>query len=116
MSDGETIAFFTEAAYGPALNSIGIAQECEKLGHEPVFICDRSIEGVFEYYGFEEHYVHMSDPEIDTDWEAFINKHIPNFNKTPYESTDNYAKQTYQTIVGSAKWADKDPPDGLEEI
>lgn len=116
MSDGETIAFFTEAAYGPALNSIGIAQECEKLGHEPVFICDRSMEGVFEDYGFEEHYVHMSDPEVDTDWEAFINKHIPNFNKTPYEQIDNYVKETYQAIVDSAKWAEKDLPDVLEEI
>ena len=27
------IAFFPEAAFGPALNSVGIAQACEKLGH-----------------------------------------------------------------------------------
>ena len=34
------IAFFPEAAFGPALNSVGIAQACQKLGHEPVFLCD----------------------------------------------------------------------------
>ncbi len=28
----KVIAFFPEAAYGPALNSVGIAQACEALG------------------------------------------------------------------------------------
>jgi len=40
MSEAKTIAFFPEAAYGPALNSVGIAQACEALGHEPVFLTD----------------------------------------------------------------------------
>ena len=30
---GKVIAFFPEAAFGPALNSVGIAQACEKPGH-----------------------------------------------------------------------------------
>ena len=30
----KTIVFFPEAAFGPALNSVGIAQEVEKLGHK----------------------------------------------------------------------------------
>ena len=29
MSDQKTIAFFPEAAFGPALNSVGIAQAVE---------------------------------------------------------------------------------------
>ena len=41
----KTIAFFPEAAFGPALNSVGIAQQVEKLGHKAVFICDK---GFFE--------------------------------------------------------------------
>ena len=32
--NGKLIAFFPEAAFGPALNSVGIAQACEKLGHK----------------------------------------------------------------------------------
>ena len=36
----KTIAFFPEAAFGPALNSVGIAQACEKLGHKAVFLTD----------------------------------------------------------------------------
>lgn len=62
MTDGKTIAFFPEQAYGPALNSVGITQECADLGHEPVFIIDPSMEGLFQDYGFEEHYIDMSDP------------------------------------------------------
>ena len=46
------IAFFPEAAFGPALNSVGIAQACRKLGHDPVFLCDRGFVAVFEGYGF----------------------------------------------------------------
>ena len=37
---GRLIAFFPEAAFGPALNSVGIAQACEKLGNQAVFLTD----------------------------------------------------------------------------
>ncbi len=47
MAGGKTIAFFPEAAFGPALNSLGIAQACRALGHRPVFVADVSFEGVF---------------------------------------------------------------------
>ncbi len=116
MTDGQTIAFFPEAAFGPALNSVGIAQECRELGHESVFICDLIMEGVFEDYGFEEHYVPMSDPNVDAGWEEFINTHIPNFDKAPIEQLDNYIEETYQAIVDSVKWAETELPDVLSEI
>ena len=53
----KTIAFFPEAAFGPALNSVGIAQACEKLGHKAVFLTDPGMQGVYSGYGFEEHSV-----------------------------------------------------------
>jgi hypothetical protein len=37
---GRLIAFFPEVAFGPALNSVGIAQVCEKLGNQAVFLTD----------------------------------------------------------------------------
>ncbi|MFO7926007.1 MAG: glycosyltransferase [Halobacteriota archaeon] len=116
MTTGQTIAFFPEAAFGPALNSVGIAQECRELGHEPVFVCDPAMEGVFEDYGFEEHYVPMSDPNADAGWEEFINTHIPNFDKEPIEQLDNYVTETYQAIVDSVKWAETELPDVLSKI
>ena len=73
----KTIAFFPEAAFGPALNSVGIAQQVEKLGHKAVFICDKGFEGVFKGYGFEEFTVNMSEPmppeEMAKYWVNFIN-------------------------------------------
>ena len=38
-----TIAFFPEAAYGPALNSVAIAQALTRLGHKAVFLSDRVV-------------------------------------------------------------------------
>lgn len=121
MSEGATIAFFPEAAYGPALNSVGIAQECEKRGHESVFITSPSMEGVFEAYGFEERYVNMSDPELTPEetaryWDDFINEHVPNFDLAPYEQIDNYVEECWESIVETAKWAEEDLPDVLGEI
>ena len=54
----KTIAFFPEAAFGPALNSVGIAQACEKLGHKAVFLSDPGFVEVYEgekecIFGFE---------------------------------------------------------------
>jgi len=96
MSDSKTIAFFPEAAFGPALNSVGIAQACKAMGHNPVFISDPGFTGVFEGYGFKEYHVNMSEPmpaeEMAKFWSDFINGHIPNFDLTPYEQIDNYVK------------------------
>ena len=59
---GKRIVFFPEAAFGPALNCVGIAQACRDLGHRAVFVADRSFGGVFSKYGFEERLVDMSEP------------------------------------------------------
>ena len=41
MSKGKTIVLFPEAAFGPALNCVGIAQRLKSMGHNPVFVCDK---------------------------------------------------------------------------
>ena len=116
----KTIVFFPEAAFGPALNSVGIAQEVEKLGHKAIFICDKGFEGVFKGYGFEEHTISMSEPmsaeAMAKYWVDFINGHIPNFNKTPYEQIDTYIKDCWEAIVETSVWAEKDLPKVLENI
>ncbi len=120
MTDQKTIAFFPEGAFGPALNSVGIAQACRDLGHRAVFIRDPGFTGVFEGYGFEEFEVNLSEPmapeEMAKYWSDFINGHIPNFRKSPYEQIDNYVKDCWEAIVDTAKWAEKDLPGVLEEI
>jgi UDP:flavonoid glycosyltransferase YjiC (YdhE family) len=116
----KTIAFFPEAAFGPALNSVGIAQAIEALGHKAVFLHDPGFSGVFKGYGFDEHPVPMSPPmppeQMAKYWSDFINGHIPNFRKTPYEQIDTYVRDCWEAIVSTAKWAEKTLPDRLAEI
>jgi MGT family glycosyltransferase len=120
MTKQKRIVFFPEAAFGPALNSVGIAQACRDLGHKPVFVADVGMEGVFAEYGFEERLIHMSEPmpleEMAKYWSDFINGHIPNFRKSPYEQIDNYVKECWEAIVDTSVWAEKELPQTLEEI
>jgi len=120
MSDKKIIAFFPEAAYGPALNSVGIAQACEAMGHKAVFLTDPGMAGVYSGYGFEEHLVNMSEPmepeAMAKFWQDFINGHIPNFNKDPIDQIDNYTKECWEAVVETAKWAQKDLPAVLDTV
>ena len=120
MTKTKTIAFFPEAAFGPALNSVGIAQACERLGHKAVFLTDPGMGGVYEGYGFEEHKVNMSEPmepeEMAKYWSDFINGHIPNFGKPPYDQIDNYVKECWDAIVETSVWAEKDLPHVLDQV
>ncbi len=120
MNEPRTIAFFPEAAFGPALNSVGIAQACERLGYRAVFLTDPGMAGVYEGYGFKEYSVNMSEPmepeEMAKYWSDFINGHIPNFKKSPYEQIDNYVKECWAAIVETSIWAEKDLPAVLAEV
>ena len=117
---GRTIAFFPEAAYGPALNSVGIAQAVERLGHRPVFFSDPGFTAVYRGYGFEAHDVNLSEPmppaEMAKFWTNFIDSHIPNFAKSPYEQIDNYVKECWEAIVSTAKWAERSLPAVLARV
>jgi len=116
----KVIAFFPEAAYGPALNSVAIAQACEKLGHKAVFICDPGFSGVFSKYGFDEYQVNLSEPmppeEMARYWVDFVNRHIPNFSLSAEEQIDNYIKECWEATVDTAMWGHKELPAVLDKI
>jgi len=116
----KTFAFFPEAAFGPALNSVGIAQAIERKGHKVVFLSDPGFVEVYEGYGFEAHPVNLSEPmppeQMAKFWEDFINGHIPNFRKAPIDQIDNYVKECWEAIVDSSKWAEKDLPGILAKV
>jgi MGT family glycosyltransferase len=120
MAESKLIAFFPEAAYGPALNSVGIAQACERLGHEAIFLSAADMAGVYSGYGFQEFVVKMAPPmaaeEVAQYWQNFINGHIPNFNKSPYDQIDNYVRDCWDAIVDTAIWAQKDLPSVLNDV
>jgi MGT family glycosyltransferase len=112
-----TIAFFPEAAYGPALNSVGIAQAVERLGHRAVFLSDPSFVEVYQGYGFEAAPVRLSAPmppeQLSKFWEDFVNGHLPNFLKSPYDQIDNYVLDCWTAVVDSARHAEVDLPGAL---
>ena len=116
----KVFAFFPEAAFGPALNSVGIAQAVERMGHEAVFISDPGFVDVYKGYGFRAYPVNLSEPmpaeKMAKFWEDFINGHIPNFRKAPIDQIENYVKECWEAIVDSSKWAQKDLPSILESI
>ncbi len=120
MTTKKTFAFFPEAAFGPALNSVGIGQALEKLGHKAVFLSDPGFTQVYRDYGFEAHDVNMSEPmppeAMAKYWVDFINGHIPNFNKSPYEQIDTYVKDCWNAIVETSIWAEKDLPGVLAKV
>jgi MGT family glycosyltransferase len=105
-STAKTIVLYPEAAFGPALNCVGIAQQLKAMGHNPVFVCDRGFKGVFEKYGFEEHLVDMSggmsDEEIANFWANFIAGHLPHFRLSPIEQLPTYVVPVWEAIVDSA--------------
>jgi len=118
--NSQTIAFFPEAAFGPALNSIGIAQAVTRLGHRAVFLSDPGFVEVYRGYGFEAVPVNLSEPlppeQMAKFWEDFINGHLPNFYKSAYEQIDTYVKDCWAAIVDSARYAQRDLPGVLAQI
>lgn len=115
MSTGKTIVLFPEAAFGPALNCVGIAQKLKAAGHNPVFVCDKGFKGVFAKYGFEENLVDMSggmsDEEIAKFWANFIADKQPHFRLSPIDQLPTYVIPVWEAIVDSAVIAE----DGLNE-
>ena len=120
MPPRSTIAYFPEAAFGPALNSVGIAQATERLGHKAVFLSDPGFTSIYRDYGFEAHDVNLSEPmppeQMAKYWTDFINGHIPNFNKAPIDQIENYVKDCWSAIVDTSIWAEKDLPRVLATV
>jgi MGT family glycosyltransferase len=103
---GKRVVLYPEAAFGPALNCVGVAQQLRKMGHDPVFVCDKGFKGVFEGYGFEEKLVDMSggmpDEEAARFWSDFIAQHLPHFRLSPIEQIPTYVVPVWEMIVDTA--------------
>jgi MGT family glycosyltransferase len=101
-----TVVFYPEAAFGPALNSVGIAQQLKKMGHNPIFVADSGFKGVFEGYGFPEYLVDMSGgmppEEAARFWSDFIAGHLPHFRLSPLEQVRTYVVPVWEMIVDTA--------------
>jgi len=105
-----TIALFPEASFGAALNCVGIAQQLQRMGARPVFICHPGFTGVFAEYGFREY--HLPDPpseqseDAEDYWQGFINTHLPHFDLDPLAQLPAYVAPTWEAIVDTAEAAE----------
>jgi len=114
------VVFFPEAAFGPALNCVGIAQACREIGIRPVFVADRSFGGVFAKYGFEERLVDLSEPmdaaKASHFWSDFIAGHLPHFRLPPIEQLATYVVPVWEAVVDSALYVEQELGRALDEI
>lgn len=110
------IALFPEASFGSALNCVGIAQQLQRQGAMPVFICHQGFTGVFDEYGFKEYQLPASpkatSQRTEETWQAFINAHLEHFNQDPTTQLQTYVRPTWDAIVDTAIHAEK----GLESL
>ena len=120
MPRRKTIAFFPEASFGAALNCVGIAQELQKQGAIPVFICHPGFTGVFTEYGFKEYHLPeapgTSAETIADYWQDFTNTHVPHFNLDPLAQLQTYVRPTWAAIVDTVIGAEDDLAQLLQQI
>ncbi|WP_324752738.1 glycosyltransferase [Roseovarius sp. Pro17] len=112
MTRRPEIALFPEASFGAALNCVGIAQELQRQGANPVFICHAGFTGVFAEYGFKEYHLPehpgSSAESIEDYWQDFINTHLPHFDLDPLAQLPTYVGPTWKAIVETVIAAEDD--------
>ncbi|MDZ7599837.1 MAG: glycosyltransferase [Hoeflea sp.] len=116
MSHSPVIALFPEASFGAALNCVGIAQELQRLGATPVFICHPGFTGVFAEYGFREYHLRDAAPssanEAEDYWQSFIRNQLSHFDLDPEAQLPTYVSPTWEAIVDTVEAAEE----GLEAL
>ncbi|MEM5470955.1 glycosyltransferase [Hoeflea sp. AS60] len=116
MSVSPIIALFPEASFGAALNCVGIAQELQRLGATPVFICHPGFTGVFAEYGFKEYHLYEATPssahEAEDYWQSFISNQLAHFDLDPEAQLPTYVGPTWEAIVDTVEAAEE----GLEAL
>ena len=118
--DAKTVVFFPEAAFGPSMNCVGIAQRLRERGHNSVFVVDSSFKGVFDRFGFPERLVAMSGPMDEAAasqyWLDFIASHLPHFRLSPIDQIPNYVLECWGAIVDTAIYVEDELAVALDEI
>ncbi len=116
----KTFAFFPEAAFGPALNSVGIAQAVEPprpQGGVPLGPgLRRGLRGL-RLRGPSGGALRADAARADGEVLGGLHQRPhPELPQSPIDQIDNYVKDCWEAIVDSAKWAEKDLPGVLAKI
>jgi len=111
MSDGRTIVFFPEGAFGPTNNCVGIGNVLRERGHRVVFIVEESFAGRLVAQGFEERLMRLGPPpevpEIPGQfWIDFIRDTAPVFRKPTIEQLGQFIAPTWQALCDGARYVE----------
>ena len=121
MSEGRTIVFFPEGAFGPTNNCVGIGQVLRARGHRVVFIVEESFAGTLEAKGFEERLMRLGPPPAEPEvpgqfWIDFIRDTAPVFRKPTIEQLGEFMAPTWQALVDGAKYVDPRLTEIIDEL
>ena len=109
MTDGRTIVFFPEGAYGPTNNCVGIGQVLRARGHRVVFVVEESFAGTLEAKGFEERHMRLGPPPAEPEvpgqfWIDFIRDTAPVFRTSTLEQLGSFIAPTWQALIDGSKY------------
>jgi MGT family glycosyltransferase len=111
VSNGSTIVFFPEGAFGPTNNCVGIGDALRARGHRVVFIVEESFAGTLEEKGFEERLIRLTPPPEESEvpgqfWKDFIRDTAPVFREPTIEQLGSFIAPTFQALIDGAKYVD----------
>ena len=111
MTDGRTVVFFPEGAFGPTNNCIGIGDVLRGRGHRVVFVVEESFAGTLEARGFEERLMRLAPPPEVPEapgqfWKDFIRDTAPVFRGTTTEQLETFITPTWQALTDGARFVD----------
>ena len=121
MSEGRTIVFFPEGAFGPTNNCVGIGQVLRARGHRVVFIVEESFAGTLEAKGFEERLMRLGPkPEVEEIpgqfWIDYIRDTAPVFRKPTIEQLGEFMAPTWRALVDGAMYVDERLTEIIDEL
>jgi MGT family glycosyltransferase len=110
-SEGKTIVFFPEGAFGPTNNCVGIGEVLRQRGHRVVFVIEESFAGTLEEKGFEEQLMRLAPPpEVPEEpgqfWKDFIRDTAPVFRRSTFEQLQDFMAPTWEALLDGAKYVD----------
>ena len=111
-SDGKTIVFFPEGAFGPTNNCIGIGEVLRQRGHRVAFVIEESFAGTLEEKGFEERLMRLAPPpEVPEEpgqfWKDFIRETAPVFRKSTFDQLGEFMAPTWEALFDGARYVDE---------
>ena len=120
-SNGSTIVFFPEGAFGPTNNCVGIGEVLRRRGHRVVFVVEESFAGTLEQKGFEERLMRLAPPPEQPEepgqfWKDFIRETAPVFRKSTFEQLSEFIAPTWQALLDGARYVDARLVEIFEEL